>query len=971
MRNTLKDYLRKVKLNKKHRIESISVLLVLSLFVSGNVFWLLRQTGMTLGTDQTTGQQNSIEAESMSSSNASPSFILETCDCGNEGKAAEHHADSCAYKGQLQKIAADYTTEEILDIWTMLTVDARDYILMYLSWNDSNKQSELKDLVENAGLTDLTIRTSCGEATFSVRGNIPENAVLEVTDPRYSEEKKISFVNPNIQTFVNWSMVYDITIKSDGKTFEPTSAVAVTVKLPTMTSDDYDPDTMYFYVVHLDETTGEELGKERVDVIDGNITFTATGFSPYLFYSIDMESEGGEMILGTNWMDLRDSDYFTYWEQFISASQTTSAAAKTNLLAVGNKTNSSNYSSTQIDYTGETTKSEHDDGVEVSKTIAGTEIENVFDITLTVKTNQNIQKIYQEPDMAVVIVMDISNTMLDNFGNVSRYQAAMEAAEKFIDKFTAETGGVSRIGYVAFNTDAHKIFDLTTCSTDADANNLKNQMRQKTGNIINANDYGSAHSRFTNIEAGLKMGYDMLQKAKNEHKYIIFLSDGFPTTYISNGYIGYDPYTSSGNPKKDGVFYDYVSNTHCDYGASYSDKAAIRAREKATEIKNAGVSIFSIGVNIGGQTIDKYDNHRNDSFSVIDRTSEKYEIGSANSTEAYKNWLRDKIGSGDGYYYDSTNADGLKAAYDDIFKKIIQEKIEGSKADWVTEDPIPVTPPEYIEFIGFYDKNNNLLGTDKNLEGEAKNDAENTAVFDASDDGKHTITWDLKASGFQTWSEGVTVYYSYKLVYRVRLKNELNGFVENKIYDTNDKTTLTYKVFEETNGVQTLSEQRTIDFTIPRVHGYLADLTFKKVDSDQKYLAGALFTLTHDNANCTICRGDRTIVKDFPTYTATSDVNGNVKFENIPSGHKYILQESKAPPGYIRDNTQYSVTVAYDKLTWDEPDVGQIVNRFGAEFPSTGGIGTKPYIFTGVALIVTSVVCGYIHRRKRGRRAED
>ena len=47
---------------------------------------------------------------------------------------------------------------------------------------------------------------------------------------------------------------------------------------------------------------------------------------------------------------------------------------------------------------------ESGDGVSVSKTIAGTDLENVFDITLQVRTPRTISEVIKEPDMAVVIV---------------------------------------------------------------------------------------------------------------------------------------------------------------------------------------------------------------------------------------------------------------------------------------------------------------------------------------------------------------------------------------------------------------------------------------------------------------------------------------------------------------------------------------------------------------------------------------
>lgn len=453
--------------------------------------------------------------------------------------------------------------------------------------------------------------------------------------------------------------------------------------------------------------------------------------------------------------------------------------------------------------------------MKVSKTIQGTELENVFDITLTVQTPTEISTFYQEPDMAVVIVMDISNTMNSAFGNNTRYGAAMDAAEAFLDEFAATSNGVSKIGYVAFNTDAHQIFGLQPCSNENEANNLKNQMRSKTGNIINGYEEGS-RNRFTNIEAGLKMGRDMLASASNQNKYIIFLSDGFPTTYISSGYSGYDPYDGSGTR-----FRDRVLNKPCSYGTSYSDEAAIRARNMANSIKNEGIKIFSIGVDVGGQTVQMYvDQTNGKDFSVVDRTSTSYEIGSASSEKAYQNWLGNSIGSG--YYYDSTDAAGLKNAYDEIFKKIKEIHETSASAIWVTNDQVPVLSPgtDGVEFIGFYTKEKLL---EDKLIGENKEGGENTAEFinDSSD-----IQWDLKKSGYRKTTDGNRTLYDYAITYRVRLKNESPDFVEGKVYETNGETKLTYQTIEEINGQKKISDIKNIDYPIPAVKGYLAEFSF-------------------------------------------------------------------------------------------------------------------------------------------------
>ena len=672
-----------------------------------------------------------------------------------------------------------------------------------------------------------------------------------------------------------------------------------------------------------------------------------------------------EVCVGDAWMALRDSGYFTYWSDKIKEAEAYKAQAVQQNRAAAPQATTAPSDKQVVERGGE--KSNAEDGVKVSKTIRGTDLENVFDITLTVQTPTEISTFYQEPDMAVVIVMDISNTMNSDFKGITRYAAAMVAAEAFLDKFAATSNGVSKIGYVAFNTDAHQIFGLQPCSNENEATNLKNQMRSKTGNIINGYEEGS-RNRFTNIEAGLKMGKDMLASAANQNKYIIFLSDGFPTTYISSGYSGYDPYDGSGTR-----FRDRVLNKPCSYGTSYSDEAAIRARNMANSIKNEGIKIFSIGVDVGGQTVQMYvDQTNGKDFSVVDRTSTSYEIGSATSTDAYKNWLGDKIGSG--YYYDSTNTDGLKKAYDEIFKEIKKIHESSATAIWVTNDHVPVSNPgtDGVEFIGFYTKENRL---EDKLIGTNEVGGENTAEFinDSSD-----IQWDLKKSGYKMTTNGNQTLYDYSITYRVRLKNEGSGFVENQVYDTNGVTKLEYQTIEEINGQKKISDIKDIDYPIPAVKGYLAELRFQKTDKDQNPLSGAEFTLAHDTTRCQICRGDRTSVA-IGDFVARSGEDGMVSFSGIPSGHQYTLTETGVPDGYRKSEDTYTVKVAYDEITvtvthpdqtseiWDGKKTNTIVNDSRPRLPETGGTGTLLYTIGGIALAAISLLYGCAKRRGRGR----
>lgn len=723
-----------------------------------------------------------------------------------------------------------------------------------------------------------------------------------------------------------------------------------------------------------------------------------------------------EPCIGNNWMKIDFSEDVIYSEESVSLDGYAQAYSIRSAPAMSASVYSEVFpSAKQIKNEGGSNVSQ-DGAVMVSKTIEGTDVENVFDITLRVVTQDEVNEVYKDPNMAVVVVMDISNTMRSNFGDTTRYSAAMAAGENFLKKFAEQNSTLSRVGYVAFNTSAHEVFDLSPCNTTAQATSLTNTMKTKTGNIINATDYSSSKTRFTNMEAGLKMASDMLAEADNQHKYIIFISDGFPTTYLKSGTTGYEPFSSSGTKGNDGVFYDslltYKSGSktlskYCMYGTSYSDTAAIKARQLAVNLKSQGVNIFSIGVDVGGQTLWNYHNQsvNADNFSVVERRQNLnyyrttgYEIGTKHGeidktsvtteektamAQDFKDWLKGSAttGIGSGYYYDSTNLSGLNAAYDTIFQKILELNASSSHLDWVAADPMPdmgIHEVKAMEFVSFWDLNENgewVLVAD-NLTGVSKdgNLYDNTADFHED---TQTIHWDIKKSGYVSQSYGNTTNYACELKYRVRLKNESQEFEEGQIYDTNDVTTLTYRIIEVVDNQTNISERRTINFPIPAVEGYLSELNFKKVNAAGEPLGDAEFLLQHDSS-CNICRGDGATAVTVADMTAKSDHTGMVTFERIPSGHIYMLTETHAPDGFIKTDNQYKVVVSYDQqtvtvldkdgkeleLTWDA-DNPTIENDMYYALPETGGMGTSHFTFGGLLLITVSLMNICITGRKR------
>lgn len=800
-----------------------------------------------------------------------------------------------------------------------------------------------------------------------------------------------------------------------------------------------------FYESYLAQLDGSELTAEAIAQLEEQVynSYCAGELSEDQFAElhrllitlsgVDLESVAEPSVGdGWVWLDLAV-------ESYVDAGRVLSTSASFPKVAVTSAMPEKLYSSlgldsnSQIPDDGWGGENSQGDMIWVSKTIEGTDQENVFDITLQIITKEEVNEVYKEPDMAVVMVMDISNTMTSVFSGettVTRYSAAMDSAQKFLESFAEATDGVSRVGYVAFNTHGHEVFSMQECSTTAQATALSNTMRAKTKKIMDDaaakadnGKYSSSRDRFTNIEAGLAMAADMLEDVTNRHKYIIFLSDGFPTTYMtastSGGYKGYDPYTSSGSNGSNGVFYDRVMGHHCDYGTSYSDTAAIKARQKAVSLKNQGINIFSIGVDVEGQNIWEYhwdSQLRLKTASTVERrqnadyyNNNGYEIGTLHSditkysttynsstnkidltklpasakkamSQDFKDWLGGgkTWGIGSGYYYDSTDQAELEAAYGEIFEQILVINAESSHLDWVATDPMPgmgVHELETIEFVGFWDMWNDPTALVSSLEGESQDSSlyYNTATFNTEN---NTISWDLKDSGYQSVSMGSNKNFQCALKYRVRLMNEESGFLEKSNYDTNDVTSLTYRVIEVVDSVTQVSDRKSIDFPIPKVFGYLAELNFKKVNALGEPLAGAKFALTHDTASCGTCRGDGKGHVDVPVYEAVSGADGIVSFTNIPSGHHYKLTETAAPEGYAITDNVYSVVVSYDSLTVTVTDkdgnplewTESIVNSGYYELPMTGGAGTSLYTFSGLLMIMAAALIYVFHARRERRK---
>lgn len=152
-----------------------------------------------------------------------------------------------------------------------------------------------------------------------------------------------------------------------------------------------------------------------------------------------------------------------------------------------------------------------------------------------------------------------------------------------------------------------------------------------------------------------------------------------------------------------------------------------------------------------------------------------------------------------------------------------------------------------------------------------------------------------------------------------------------------------------------------------QVPNYKATLTLRKVDAadNGKLLSGAEFTLYEDMA----------CAKEIGKLTEKSTGIYSFSLENLTAGTTYYLKETKAPAGYRLPGTVYTVTFnAEGKVTVKDvsgnviASIGnayRIPNETSYELPQTGGTGTFPYLFSGLALIGAATLIYSNRCRKR------
>ena len=472
--------------------------------------------------------------------------------------------------------------------------------------------------------------------------------------------------------------------------------------------------------------------------------------------------------------------------------------------------------------------------VSASKTIQGTDTENVFDITLNVTTTEDIKQLDISPDAAVVLVMDVSNSMKEDVNGNSthwdrerRITKAKEAAQDFLESYVKDAGDAKRmVSVVEFGSNVKKV------SGWVNANDGNNQVSTEASSAVEKTEVnfriGTDWWGFpvyddggTNIEGGLMMARNLLDDnaiSDIKNVYVVMLTDGVPTFHVD----------------RDSTSTDFIWGS--EGGSNRAEPDDYRDVPGIAEQIQQKATLYTISYatsrdhsTVGGQPI--------------------------------KQWLSNFANQN----FDATNNEQLVLSFENI-AQIIQN---AAKA-WITTDPMG----DHIVFDTDYNADKNDFATNGS-----------TSAVRSFDPNTNTVSWDLKSDAtVKVTTEGGKKLYHYSLTYRIAL-DTTTGVEKGAAYPTNGTTTLSYMV---SNNGEIDPKLYTVDYKVPSVKAFFGSLSFIKTAEDGKTaLPGAEFTLS----------GTATGSNKPWSQTAVADQNGNVSFDKIPAG-TYTLSETKTPDGF-------------------------------------------------------------------------
>lgn len=558
-----------------------------------------------------------------------------------------------------------------------------------------------------------------------------------------------------------------------------------------------------------------------------------------------------------------------------------------------------------------------EDGVTVNKYVSGDE-EGNYSLTLEAYAENKVTSTTTTTPLDIVLVLDTSGSMDEPFGNGqgSRLSALKTAVDSFIGKVAEnarKTEANHQISIVTFDDDASRVCELTPVNTGAET--LKNAVK------------GLSAGGATGTDEGMEKAENVLENAQEgSERIVILFTDGVPTRY-----------------------------------SSYSPPVAHDAVNAAKRMKDAGVTIYAIGVFSGADP----SNTSTNANKFMNAVSSNYPNAKSDITDYFLNFPSEwtiTLGSrGKGkYYFASSSASGLEDVFDTIANTVTSSTLEvNPDEDAVLSD----TLSEYFNFPdGLTEANPNGVTVQK-----VPVIGKNSGVYtwgsaesaEAVPDANVTVTGDkIEVTGFnykenavtETTENGETTYSGYKLVVTFPIEIDKDACNEdttitNGYYPTNSTAELSYKGSKESvkNDASTeLTESPKVSYTKPEFTVTWKNWDETTLETDENVTYG---TKPDYNSAAPEKAADDEYTYTFAGWAMQADQESGVaeeKLDKVTGTTIYYAAFSKT------EITRYSITINYQDGEGNElktPHSEYQKDGFGYSFVvSNGTTGDIPFI---------------------------
>ena len=403
--------------------------------------------------------------------------------------------------------------------------------------------------------------------------------------------------------------------------------------------------------------------------------------------------------------------------------------------------------------------------ITVNKTVSSNQ-EDGYTVTMEAYAENRVTSSTTTKPLDIVLVLDVSGSMDDTFSGwpaifegSKRITALKNAVTSFIDSVTEnakETGANHQIGIVTFASQAQIINNLTPVSSDADT--LKSSVDDLTADGATRADYGMEYAQ------------SVLESARgNSEKIVIMFTDGEPTSR-----------------------------------SSYEDSVAHGAVNTAEELKEDGVTVYTIGIFSGANP----DSTSDDANKFMNAVSSNYPDAFSESEVHWIGFIPHYIyeitlgEKAEGkYYFASDNAEGLENVFETIADTVTSSTLKANPDNTAV---LSDTLSQYFNFPeGLTDGSNDITVKQVPVTGKSGDSYSWGGATDVSDDVSVTVnerTGKIEITGFdykdnavtETTEGGQTTYKGSKLVVSFPIVVDTNACLEAHIkdgyYPTNNTT---------------------------------------------------------------------------------------------------------------------------------------------------------------------------------------